>query len=380
MSVYKRPGAEVYSYDFRWRGHRFHGSTGCGNKRDAEKWEKAERDRLKASQIDTTKPMTFGAATTKFWEEVGQHRSKPLAMWSILGWLQRNIGSSKPIREIDDALVAKLVAKKRGDTRKARRGGKVDMIHVAPATVNRNMLEPLRAILNRASEFWGQSIGKVAWEKHRLKEPQERVREASIVEEAEIMALVPESYRPAVAFAILTGCRRGEIIGLTWQDVNFFARDLRVTGKGDKSRTIPMSQEVFDLLWSLRGHHDESVFTYVEKLGRMGRAKGSRYPITKAGLGNAWGRSVRGKIANFTFHDTRHTAATRLVRQTGSIKLAQKLLGHSNITTTTRYAHVTHDDLRNGLEAVSAAKSATQTPTDSATMSPEPLHGKASNE
>ncbi|HEY9057509.1 MAG TPA: tyrosine-type recombinase/integrase, partial [Aurantimonas sp.] len=61
--------------------------------------------------------------------------------------------------------------------------------------------------------------------------------------------------------------------------------------------------------------------------------------------------------------DTRHTAATRLVRASGNLKLAQRMLGHADLATTTKYAHVTQDDLRAAMEA--AAPAATKTPTQS---------------
>lgn len=60
-------------------------------------------------------------------------------------------------------------------------------------------------------------------------------------------------------------------------------------------------------------------------------------------------------ITDFRFHDTRHTAATRITRATGNLKVAQKLLGHTEIGTTARYAHVQHEDVLNGLKAVEAA-------------------------
>ncbi|OYX60804.1 MAG: hypothetical protein B7Y89_15320 [Novosphingobium sp. 32-60-15] len=53
----------------------------------------------------------------------------------------------------------------------------------------------------------------------------------------------------------------------------------------------------------------------------------------------------------FRLHDLRHTRATRIVRNTGSLLLAKSALGHSNVTTTQRYAHVLDDDTRKALDA-----------------------------
>lgn len=363
MSVFKRPGAEFYSYDFRLRSRRFSGSTGLKNKREAEKYEEARKREAEADRVDTTKPLTFGDAGFLYWEEVGQHHKDPRGPEHHIAWLQAAIGKSTMIADIDNAMVARLVAKRRGEG-------------VANATVNRSVVEPLRTIMRRADRLWNATVQRIDWQTHRLKEPQERVREASHVEEEALLAAAPEDYRPLIRFALMTGCRRAEIVGLTWQAVNFFSREFRVTGKGEKSRTIPMTQEVYDLLWSLKGHHPIAVFTFVAQRRREGRIKGERYPITAEGLHTVWHRHVASKLADFRFHDTRHTAATRLVRATGNLKMAQRLLGHTHVTTTTRYAHVTHDDLREGLEVASRAKSATQSATNDGSEEPNMLETK----
>lgn len=347
MSVFKRPGATVYSYDFRYRSHRFSGSTECTTEREAKRYEKSVRDQVKADEIDTAKPMTFAAASSLYWHEVGQHHRNSVDTERSLAWLQTAVGARTMIADITDATIARLVAKRRGEG-------------LSNATINRYVCEPMRGILRRAEKVWGARVGKVDWSKHVLKEPQERVREATVEEEDRALAAIRDDYIPALRFAFLSGCRRAEIVGLKWSTVSFPSREFRVTGKGDRSRTVPMTQEVFDFLWSLKDDHPEAVFTYVAKKTRDGRVRGKRYPVTYSGFTSAWRRYVKGKLSDFRFHDTRHTAATRLVRATGNIKLAQRLLGHTEIATTGRYAHVTHDDLREGLEA--AARSTKRRP------------------
>jgi site-specific recombinase XerD len=76
------------------------------------------------------------------------------------------------------------------------------------------------------------------------------------------------------------------------------------------------------------------------------RLAGQRYPYSKQGWDRTWRRMLKeAGITDFRFHDLRHTSATRLVRASGNLKAAQKLLGHARIETTARYAHVTGDDL-----------------------------------
>ncbi|MER8806073.1 site-specific integrase [Mesorhizobium australicum] len=344
MSVFKRPGQSEYSYDFHYRRQRFSGPTGCTSKREAEKVEEAERTRLKGLQFDASKPLAFRAAAAQYWNEVGQFHRNHVDTLRALEWLQEQIGAATIISAINDATVAKAVAKRRGEA-------------VSPATVNRSVCEVLRAILRRARRTWKQSVTDIEWKDHFLKEPQERVREATADEEAKFMASIRGDYEPALRFALLSGCRRAEIVGMEWPHVDFFNREFRVTGKGDKTRSIPMTEAMFTLLWSLKDHHKTAVFTYVVKRPRSGAIKGSRVPITMEGFKTEWRRTKgRAGVEDYRFHDNRHTAATRLVRATGNLKMAQKLLGHTELATTSRYSHVTKDDLRAAMEASEAAR------------------------
>lgn len=341
MSVYKKHGREVYSFDFRYRGARFSGSTGCKTKREAERFEEDERARIKASRVDRSKPMTFAVASSVYWDEVGRFHQNGADTERTLAWLQTQIGKATRVAAISNATIAAAVAKRRGEG-------------VSAATVNRTVTQPLRAILRRCAKTWKQEVQEIDWRQHFLAESQERVREASATEEAALLASIRQDYAPALRFALLTGCRRAEIVGLEWASVDFFNREFTVLGKRKKRRTIPMTKAVYDLLWALRQHHKTAVFTYLAVDHRNPDSK-ERRPITINGFKTEWRRTKgRTEVTNFRFHDSRHTAATRLVRATGNLKLVQTLLGHSEIATTSRYAHVTKEDLRAGLEAANA--------------------------
>lgn len=360
MSVYKRPGQTVYSYDFRHHGHRFSGSTGCPTKREAERFEEELKRKLKAHTASRDAPMTFMTATTLWWEQKGKFRADAIDQERYLAWLQDVIGRKTLIADISDSDIARAVAKRRGEMVEFRnKKGKLTKPPHLPsnATVNRAVCEPMRGMLRRAKKTWKQHVQDIEWGEHWLDEAQERVREASPDEERKALAGMRDDYEPALRFAFLSGCRRAEIVGLTWSKVNFFSREFTVTGKGERSRTIPMTDVIHTLLWDIKDHHPEAVFTYVCQRPGEKQTKGGRYPITLEGFKTAWRRArARAELSDFRFHDTRHTAATRLVRATGNLKLAQSLLGHTEIATTSRYAHVTKDDLRAGMEAAQAAR------------------------
>lgn len=365
MPVYIRKDNKdgIYSYEFRLQGRRFSGNTGKKSEREARQVERAKRKEaeklLEEEKQFGADDLTFEIAASKYWHEIGQHqKDRENLLWS-LDWLQTAIGRSTRLSKINDNLVAGLVAKRRNDLIPNRKPEQ----KISPATVNRTMTQRLRSILIRAAKIWKVRTGEVIWSAHLLKESGERIREASRMEEAKIMSQLDRGYDTAVQFAFLSGCRRMEILGLEWSRVDFFGRAFSVIGKGGKTRIIPMSQAIFDLLWQERGHHEVKVFTFEAKrtLKNRGLCRGLRYPLTEAGLKTAMRRAVADAgVENFRFHDTRHTAATRILRAS-NLRVAQKLLGHEDIATTTKYAHALVDDVRNAMDAMNATKNDTIT-------------------
>lgn len=362
MSVYKRPGAETYSYDFECGGDRFSGDTGETTKRKAEEFQRLERARIKAALKKRLAPraMAFGDAAARYMVEVGEHHVNAMTTLANLEWLEDAIGKHTPIIEIGDDMVARIVTRRRAEFRKVGKKTTPKRL-VGPATVNRTAIEPLRKVLRRARKIWKQDVQEIDWAAHMLVEPKERVREASAGEEAAVMTNLERGYEAAVRFAFLSGCRRMEVVGLKKTDVDFFTRQFTVLGKGNKLRTIPMSDQIYDLLWSLRNDPTECVFTYAAARTdrRKKLVKGQRYPITDSGLREAMRRAVKkAGVVNLHFHDTRHTAATRVLRRS-NIRVVQQLLGHERITTTEKYTHASSEDIRAALNAATPTENPT---------------------
>ncbi|GJE57599.1 MULTISPECIES: tyrosine-type recombinase/integrase [Methylobacterium] len=169
------------------------------------------------------------------------------------------------------------------------------------------------------------------------------------------------NYRPARVFAQIPGLRRREVVSLTWPQVDFDAEVLRIVGKGDKPHIIPITPDLHALLWPLRGHHPTHVFTYIcqrtRREERSGRelVKVDRYPITYWGLGSRMRRTMdKAEVVGLRIHDLRHTSATRTLRATGNLKLVQRLLNHSTMRVTEKYAHASLDDLREAMKTTAA--------------------------
>lgn len=144
----------------------------------------------------------------------------------------------------------------------------------------------------------------------------------------------------AIKIAIETGCRRDELLTVEPDQINGTRLHLWKT-KTDSPRTVPMSQETTDMLVDL------------VRSGTM---------PTQRGLRSWWGRASEAlglqDDAEFVFHITRHTCATRLVDAGINVFVIKEWMGHKRIETSLRYAHVKPQNLEDALVRVGELKRA----------------------
>ncbi len=140
--------------------------------------------------------------------------------------------------------------------------------------------------------------------------------------------------QPIVLLALNTGLRRGEVLGLRWGDVDLVSARLTVRGAGAKTgitRHVPLNDEALDILKAWRPS-DASGGSLVFP-GRDGK------PI--ADIKTAWLHLMKdAKLKTFTFHDIRHSFASKLVQAGVDLNTVRELLGHTDIKMTLRYAHL----------------------------------------
>lgn len=327
--------------------------------------------------------MTLDVAADRYWIEVGQH-SKERDLLDAIQRLVDWIGPTTLIADIDDDLLARLVARRRGEARM----GKPALGLVSASTVNRTVTELLRRILTRARKVWRRPLPiEPDYAAHILKEPTERTREMRFDEEAAIEAVERDDYRPARLFAQATGLRRREVVNLTWPQVDFGAGIIRVVGKGDKPHVLPITPEISGILWPLREHHSMRVFTFEAqktwtnpKTGQTMR-KGRRYPITEQGWSSTFRRTMGAAgVSDFHIHDLRHTAATRTLRASKSLRAVKEMLCHADIKTTMKYTHAVLDDVAEAMAARpadEAVRRAAYEDREKSRKIPEVIKGKA---
>ena len=355
MSVYKnRDGRSPYfHFDFQVKGHRFHGSTKQTTRREAEAVERQGREKAKAlvKQLAAAQSsLRLDDVAERYWQEVGQHLADADHTEHRLGLLIQFFGKDKWLTDIHDADVAKLVAWRRG-----HRGNGKGADFISPHTVN-HTTEQLRKLFTRA-KLWGVRFEhEPRWVKHLLSVPAERVRELSDDEADKLDAAIREDLAPFFAFARASGLRLRECL-LRWNEVQWDTRQIVKLGKGGKLVPVPITPTIRDILWPLQGHHPGHVFTFVAQRTRDGRVRGQRHPLTYHFVQTYWQHLCRkAGVVGFRFHDYRHDLGTKVLRMTGNLKLAQRVLNHRDIKSTLRYAHVLDSEVADALEHVAKSR------------------------
>jgi integrase len=368
VSVYRHRNSPYWQFDFQRAGYRFSGSTEVPKtkpKREAEVVEAQERraaERLiEEVRRSGRQPMTFAMAADRWWNEVGHH-SAETDLHGALEWLKAQIGPAKPLHLIGNDDVTRAIAERRTHQVRAGRSGDGAQLWrpIGPRTVNRTVPLLLRRIFRRAVRLWDVVVFREPnWTEHLLAETKRPIREITLAEEEAIEEL-EASYHAIRRLTTIMGLRKRESL-LTWPQIDFENRLVRIIGKGGIPRLMPMSHEAYQILWAERGRDPAWVFTFVaEKTRRCPKTgrqyvKGERYPITYWGL-SSYRRRVWPKAGvKARYHDLRHTAGMRTLRSTGNLKTTQRLLGHSDISTTSRfYVDALVEDVRAAMEATEA--------------------------
>lgn len=173
-------------------------------------------------------------------------------------------------------------------------------------------------------------------EKDNLKE-----RVLSPEEEGKLISHCPPHLIPIVVFALNTGMRRGEILGLRWDQVDHAGKAIRVTGtKSGRDRIIPLNEAASEVI-GLQRQKSNGIYVFPS-------TKGKEYMKSVA---HSFTRACRkAGIMGLRFHDLRHTFASRLIQKGADIITVQNLLGHYSVTVTQRYTHTGADEKRRAVE------------------------------
>ena len=157
-----------------------------------------------------------------------------------------------------------------------------------------------------------------------------------VLDEMETAGKVSASAVAAIRLLMLTGCRRGEILTLRWEDVDLEAGELQLRDAKTGARQVALSPAAVRVLSGIpRVGHNPWVIA--------GRKPGARL----ATLNASWlVVRARARLEDVRLHDLRHSFASRALALGESLSMIGKLLGHRKVQTTARYAHLAQDSVK----------------------------------
>ena len=243
--------------------------------------------------------------------------------------------------------------------RKKRNDGREG--HIAASTVKR-YTTVLRSIVTTAYklEYIEDDIGR----SRRIEFPKEETKEVEAFTLEEVAAILkalesePWNIRAIIEIALFTGCRRGEIVGLKWADIDFENRRISVKrsiyklsdGKAREKdpktkssiRTIFIPERLCKTLTEYRLQQNKHIaylgdgwknldYVFTEENGYVMNPQTPTRQFSKF--------LKRHGIRHLKFHGLRHTSATMLLANGCDIKTVSSRLGHADITTTNIYVH-----------------------------------------
>ena len=172
----------------------------------------------------------------------------------------------------------------------------------------------------------------------------EFTRLGRVLDEAVDSGAAPLTAVTAIRLLMLTGCRKSEILTLRWSDVDLDAGELRLADSKTGPRAVHLPPTAVELLEALPRRKDSPwVFPGNDRDGRY----------SGGGLDHAW-RTVRAAagLEDIRMHDLRHSFASRALALGETLPVISKLLGHSDIETTARYAHLARDSIHDAAERI----------------------------
>ena len=334
-SVRKRTnkdGSTSYRVDIRLKGFPPQRATFV-RLTDARKWgqhtEAAIRENRYFKSAESRKH-TFGELVDRYIKDALPKKSTDFekSQKAKMKWWKEQLGhhvladvTPSLITECRDRLLAETT--KRGITR-------------SPATVNR-YLAALSDAFSVAVKEWEWLEDSPMRKVKKPKEPRGRVRFLSEdSERPRLLKACEESTNPylypVVVLALSTGMRQGEIMGLTWEDVDLHQgrATLHETKNGER-RVVPLSGKALELL---KAH------AKVRRLDTVLLFPGKN-PQKPIDLRAPWEAALKkAGIDDFRFHDLRHSAASYLAMNGASMAEIAEVLGHKTLQMVKRYSHL----------------------------------------
>ena len=336
----KKDGTPSYRVEVRLKGFPTESAT-FARKTDAKKWANSTEAAIRENRYFKTaesKKHTFYDLVKRYIETVAINKKDKQKRVSHLKWWQSEIGAYR-LFDITPMMIAECRDKLLSET---TRRGRLR----SPSTVVRYMATLSHAFTTAVNE-WGWIDESPMRKVSKPKEPKGRTRflgddttkngkpikgERCKLLEACKISENPHLYT-IVVLALSTGMRQGEIMNLTWPDVDLSRRRITLMEtKNGEIRVVPLAGHALELLEK----HNKEMSANSELLfpGKIKKEKPMDLRIPWAAAIN------QAEISDFRFHDLRHSAASYLAMNGASLAEIAEVLGHKTFQMVKRYSHL----------------------------------------
>lgn len=169
-----------------------------------------------------------------------------------------------------------------------------------------------------------------------------------LLDQFNLRYITPQRNKTMIQLLLNTGLRLAEMTNLKWKDVDLMTGQLKVVeGKGLKDRVLWLDELILVMLgeWKQRQFKEWGKTDYVFTTRTLSLLDGKavrtmiKTYVEKAGI-----------MKHITTHSLRHTFASDLLRDTKNIRIVQKALGHSDISSTQIYTHIVDEELEDAMK------------------------------
>ena len=320
MSLYKRPDSRIWWAAIRLPdGGRVCRSSGTANRQEAQEWlDHVRADLWRIHRLGERPSHTWQDAVVRWCNEKAD-KATALEDRAKFQWLDGYLRGRLLHTITRDEIQAIGEAKARESSR---------------ATANR-YLGLLRSVLKRAAGPW-EWIEKAPYVTL-YPEAKRRVRWLTKEEVTRLLHALPPHQRQLARFALATGLRQANVLGMRWPNVDLERRTAWVhadEAKGGTSIGVPLNDEAMAVLREEIGKHRDYVFTF------------RRRPLASANT-KSWKNALRrAGIENFRWHDLRHVWATWHLMAGTTLGELQELGAWKSEAMVRRYAHFAPEQMR----------------------------------
>lgn len=302
--------------------------------------DRREQERMQQEEERKTN-ITFSQIFIDHYLPVSKHNKRNAQSWQreeqlFRLWISPHIGD-KPVRQIAPIHLEKI-KKTMSDAGRAPRSIQY-------------MLATVRQVFNYAITN-GLYSGTNPAAGRKVKRPAIDNRRTRFLTEDESALLLAELSKRSIdlhniaLFSLHTGARAGEIFSLTWGDVDLFSGTVMLRDtKSNKNRPLFLTDDVKKMLMRRKKNDGKkSDLVFPDKNGNKATQVSDTFNRVVNQL--KLNEDVTDRRDKITFHSLRHTYASRLVQLGVDIYHVKELLGHSSITLTERYSHLSESSLR----------------------------------